>query len=283
MVTAKGSRVVAKKKPTITPVVMTVAGSDNSGGAGIQADLKTFTTLGVYGTSAITCVVAENPNEVRKIHPMPASMVREQMELVFDVFPVVALKTGMLFSAEIIEAIADFLEEIPERSRPELVIDPVMVATSGALLLEEEAASRMADMLLPLATLVTPNLDEASLLAGRELKSEDEAARAAAELSSRWGVPFLVKGGHLKTRQAVDFLVEGNEIYRMEVPRIPGIETHGTGCTYSAAITAFLAKKKSLLESVVGGKEFVTRAIAGHLKLGKLKALNHLPWQPVGL
>ncbi|GAB4241779.1 MAG: bifunctional hydroxymethylpyrimidine kinase/phosphomethylpyrimidine kinase [Candidatus Methylacidiphilales bacterium] len=259
------------------PAVMTVAGSDNSGGAGIEADLKTFTTLGVYGTAAITCVVAENPKVVQTIRPMPPSLVREQIELVLDVFPVRAMKTGMLYSGPIIHAIADALEALPTRRRPKVVIDPVMVATSGALLLKRAACQQLVDRLFPMAAVVTPNLDEASLLCGRALGSEDEVVRAAAELTSRWGVPFLVKGGHLKGKEAVDFLVDGSEVIRLEADRIPNVQTHGTGCTYSAAITAGLALGLDLPRAVVRAKEFVTRAIASALTLGRFKALNHLP------
>lgn len=259
------------------PAVMTVAGSDNSGGAGIEADLKTFTTLGVYGTAAITCVVAENPKVVQTIRPMPPSLVREQIELVLDVFPVRAMKTGMLYSGPIIHAIADVLEAMPARRRPKLVIDPVMVATSGALLLKRAAAQQLVDRLFPMAAVVTPNLDEAQLFCGRALRSEDDVVRAAAELTSRWGVPFLVKGGHLKGKEAVDFLVDGSDVIRLEADRIPNVQTHGTGCTYSAAITAGLALGLDLPRAVVRAKEFVTRAIASALTLGRFKALNHLP------
>ncbi len=259
---------------------MTVAGSDNSGGAGIQADLKTFTSLGVYGTAAITCVVAENPKVVQTIRPMPPTLVQEQMELVFDVFPVAAMKTGMLFSGPIISAVADVFEALPAQRRPRLVIDPVMVATSGALLLRRPAVQQLVDRLFPLAAIVTPNLDEAALLCGRPLRSEDDVVRAAAELASRWGVPFLVKGGHLKGQQAVDYLVDGSDVLRLEADRIPNVQTHGTGCTYSAAITAGLARGLDLPRAVVRAKEFVTRAIATAIPLGRFKALNHLPHPP---
>lgn len=259
------------------PVVMTVAGSDNSGGAGLQADLKTFTTLQVYGTVAVTCVVAENPRVVQTIRPMPPTLVREQMELVFEAFPVVALKTGMLYSGAIVEAVAQFLESLPARRRPRLVVDPVMVATSGALLLKRPAVQRLVDLLFPLAAVVTPNLDEAALLCARSLGSEEDAIRAAAELTSRWGVPFLVKGGHLPGAYAVDYLVEGTDVLRLEADRIPGIETHGTGCTYSAAITVGLAHGLDLADAVLRAKKFVTHAIASSLTLGRFQALNHLP------
>lgn len=256
---------------------MTVAGSDNSGGAGIEADLKTFTTLEVYGTAAITCVVAENPREVRTIRSMSPALVREQMELVFEVFPVAALKTGMLYSEAIIRAVVEVLTALPRRRRPQVVIDPVMVATSGALLLKRGAVRRLVENLFPLAAVVTPNLDEAALLWGRPIRSEEDAIRAGAELASRWEVPFLVKGGHLKGKGAVDFLVSGADVLRLEADRIPHVQTHGTGCTYSAAITAGLARGLSLPEAVFRGKEFVTRAIAAAIPLGRFKALNHFP------
>ena len=256
------------------PVTLTIAGSDNSGGAGVQADLKTFTRMGVYGTSALTCVVAEHPGRVSKIAPIDPQMVTEQIRLVFEAFPVAAVKTGMLFSSGIIQGLA---QEMRRHRRVKLVVDPVMVATSGAALLKAEAERDMAQLLFPQATLVTPNLDEASRLVGRKLKNADQAKEAARELAKRWNVPFLVKGGHLNLSQAEDYLAWPNgKLKTFAAKRCQGVETHGTGCTYSAAICAGLAQGLSLENAVGKGKKFITRAIQKHLKLGRYTPLNHL-------
>lgn len=265
------------KKSTV-PVVLTIAGSDNSGGAGIQADLKTFTTLGVYGTSAITCVVAENPLRVQSIHPVPAQILRQQIELIFEVFPVAAVKTGMLYSETLIETVADVWESLPARKRPWLVVDPVMVATSGALLLSKKGIEAMKDRLIPLADLVTPNLDEAAVLLGRKIKDEEGAALAARDALAGFGVPFLVKGGHLGLAKASDFMATHSGLTVVRADMVKGVKTHGTGCTYSASIAAGLARGNSLEDALKLGKKFITRAIREHLRLGKCQALNHLPY-----
>ena len=187
-------------KSSIT-VCLTIAGSDNSGGAGIQADLKTFTRLGVYGTSALTCVVAEHPGRVSRIAAVEPRMVAEQIKLVFEAFPVGAVKTGMLFSSAIIRQVA---KQLGKRRGLKLVVDPVMVATSGAALLKSDAERALAKFLFPKAALVTPNLDEAARLVGRKLKNPEQAKEAARELAKKWKVPFLVKGGHLKLAKAED-------------------------------------------------------------------------------
>lgn len=266
-----------RNKSTV-PVVLTIAGSDNSGGAGIQADLKTFTTLGVYGTSAITCVVAENPLRVRAVHPVPARVLRQQIELIFEVFPVAAVKTGMLYSEGLIDAVAEVWESLPVRKRPWLVVDPVMVATSGALLLSGKGIAAMKDRLIPLADLVTPNLDEAEVLLGRKIKDEEGAAMAARDALAGWGVPFLVKGGHLGLAKASDFMATPSGMTIVRAARVRGVKTHGTGCTYSASIAAGLAKGNSLEDALKLGKKFITRAIGEHLRLGRCQALNHLPY-----
>jgi hydroxymethylpyrimidine/phosphomethylpyrimidine kinase len=259
------------------PVTLTIAGSDNSGGAGIQADLKTFTTLGTYGTTAVTCVVAEHPGKVTRIEPLPASMVAEQMRLVFEAFPVAAAKTGMLYSRPIMQAVAAVWARMPAKRRPALVVDPVMVATSGALLFKPAAVRALQDLIFPLATVVTPNLDETSVLIGKKIRSLEDAAEAAEILALRFGVPFLVKGGHLRTVQAVDFLNDGKRSWHLAVARSRHVETHGTGCTYSAAITAGLAKGKKLDVAVADAKSFITRAIRQHHRIGPYQCLNHLP------
>jgi hydroxymethylpyrimidine/phosphomethylpyrimidine kinase len=258
------------------PVVLSIAGSDNSGGAGIQADLKTFTTLGVYGTTALTCVVAEHPGKVKSITPIPVKAVREQIDLVFEAFSVAAVKTGMLYSAEIIEAVVASLKVRKKKKPFALVIDPVMVATSGALLLKEDALQALQKRLLPLADLVTPNLDEVEVLLGHPIRNLAEAQEAAVFAQQIWRVPFLIKGGHLKLSQATDFLFDGKTMHTYQAPTVRGVKTHGNGCTFSAAITAELAKGKALHAAVSSGKKFITRAIRQHFCLGKYQPLNQL-------
>ena len=255
------------------PVTLTIAGSDNSGGAGIQADLKTFTRYGVYGTTAVTCVVAEHPGRVSRITAEPPAMVAEQIRLVFEAFPVAAAKTGMFFSAGIIRRVAREMR----RRKTRLVVDPVMVATSGAVLLKPDAERALSRELFPLAAVVTPNLDEAARLLGRKLKTPQAAKEAAVELARKWKVPFLVKGGHLQLAVASDYLAWPDGKTRVfSARRIKGVETHGTGCTYSAAICAGLAKGNSLEAAVANAKRFITRAIQRHLKIGRYTPLNHL-------
>lgn len=253
------------------PVALSIAGSDNSAGAGAQADLKTFTALGVYGLTALTCVVAEVPGRVSAIAPVPPEVVAEQIRLSLAAFPVAAVKTGMLHSRAIIEAVCATLES----ARPVLVVDPIMVATSGSPLLEPDGVAAYRERLFPLAALVTPNLAEAAALWGRPVASLAEMREAGRELCGLYGCAFLIKGGHLQG-EAVDLLVtpQGEE-ETFAAPRVPGIATHGTGCTLSAAITAGLAAGKPLAEAVACAKGFVTRAIAGSYRWGGTQALNH--------
>ena len=246
------------KQRTI-PVALTIAGSDSGGGAGLQADLKTFAALGVHGAAAVTCVTAQNPAGVRAIESCRPALVRRQIEAVFDGLSPAAVKTGMLYSAEIIRAVAGFFRE----RRVLLVVDPVMVATSGARLLKPGGIKTLIRELLPLATLVTPNLDEASALVGRRLRSAEDLRSAARELHQRFGCATLVKGGHLRgMKQAVDFFYDGRTELMLTAPFIRGTKTHGTGCTYSAAVTAYLARGFELPVAVAKAKEHVTQAIA---------------------
>ncbi len=262
-----------------TPIALTIAGSDCSSGAGAQADLKTFSALGVYGLTAITCVVAETPGKVVRIQDIGARIVREQIEVLFESFPVAAIKTGLLHSGEVIETITEVLRD--RAAGLPLVIDPVMVATSGDLLLSAEAL-KMYETLFPLAALITPNLNEAVTLLGKPITSL-EAMRAAGEkLTARYGVPFLLKGGHLAGNDAVDLLFFEGKISEFSAPFVRSVATHGTGCTCSAAITAGLASGMSLEAAVRRGKQFVTSAIAQHFAWksnsgGMIHALNHRP------
>jgi hydroxymethylpyrimidine/phosphomethylpyrimidine kinase len=242
------------------PVTLTVAGSDSGGGAGIQADLKTFASLGVHGTSAITCITAQNPEGVRGIQACSVGIVRGQVEAVFEELPPAAVKTGMLYSAPIIRVVAEFFRR--HRKTP-LVVDPVMVSTSGAQLLKPVAVKALCDELLPLATLVTPNLDEAEILVGEKLTSVSDLRAAARALQKRFGCAALVKGGHLRgLKEAVDIFNDGRQELLLSAPFIRGVSTHGTGCTYSAAIAGHLARGRSLAQAVQQAKEYITQAIA---------------------
>jgi hydroxymethylpyrimidine kinase/phosphomethylpyrimidine kinase len=250
-------------KNSSLPIALTVAGSDSGCGAGIQADLKTFAALGVHGTCAITCITAQNPKRVFAIEPCSPVMVRKQLEAVFAELPPVAAKTGMLYSAEVIREVVKFFrsQKIP------LVVDPVMVATSGRQLLQPDAVKILCRELLPRATLLTPNLPEAALLVGRRLSSVEDMRWAARELRGRFGCAVLVKGGHLsEAREAADIFLDGKTELLLVAPFVRGIRTHGTGCTYSAAITAHLARGLDLPTAVTRAKDYITRAIAHSCK-----------------
>ena len=259
-------------KRSSLPIALTIAGSDSGGGAGIQADLKTFAALGVHGTSAITCLTAQNPRGVAGVQAASAKLVCQQMEAVFAGLPPAACKTGMLYSTEIIRVVTGFFSH---GKRPPLIVDPVMVATSGAALLKPSAVRVVCDELLPLAALVTPNLDEAELLLGVKICDEEGLRSAAREIVRRFGCAALVKGGHLKgTRDAVDIFYDGKTELLLSAPFVRGVSTHGTGCTYSAAIAAYLARGERLSVAVQHAKEFITQAIAGSQRIGRHFALN---------
>jgi hydroxymethylpyrimidine/phosphomethylpyrimidine kinase len=254
------------------PIALTIAGSDSGGGAGIQADLKVFAGLGVHGASAITCLTAQNPRGVRGIQAARPALVRQQIEAVFEELPPKAVKTGMLFSKEIIREVARFFGR---GNRPPVIVDPVMVATSGARLLQSSAIRALGDELLPLATLVTPNLDEAAILVGHELKTVDDLHAAAVEIRRRFGCATLVKGGHLRgVREAVDIYHDGETTLLLAAPFVRGVSTHGTGCTYSAAITGYLALGCDLPYAVRMAKKFITLAIKQSIKAGRHTVLN---------
>ena len=277
MIRTSGQRETSAAGGRNVPVVLSIAGSDNSGGAGIQADLKTLTTLGVYGTTAVTCVVAEHPGRVLNITPIPPARVADQIRLVLEAFPVAAIKTGMLYSAEIIEAVEEAIGPALKAGVP-LVVDPVMVASSGKVLLKKEAIRALRG-LISRATLVTPNRDEAELLWGKPIANLRSLEAAALGLAKGVGRPyFLVKGGHLRTDEAVDMLASPEGWVReFAVKRIPNVDPHGTGCTYSAAIAAGLAKGLTVVEAVALGKWFITRALKRRFEIGPYQLLNHLP------
>ncbi len=256
------------------PVALTIAGSDSGGGAGIQADLKTFHAFGVFGTSAVTAITAQDTHGVHGVHAVPVDMVRRQIDVVAADLRPAACKTGMLATAALVEAVA---ERIGALGLPAYVLDPVMVATSGDRLLDRDAESAVGGRLLPLAALVTPNLEEATLLTGRSLRTEAEMLLAARELVERGAAAALVKGGHMEGNEVVDVLVdaEGERVWRR--PRLATRHTHGTGCTLSAAIAAGLAHGRPLREAVDDGLDFAHRAIAAAPGLGGGHGpLNHL-------
>src|SRR5438094_3015509 len=265
------------------PVALTIAGSDTSAGAGIQADLKTFSALGVYGLTAVTCIVAEIPGKVSRIEPVSARIVREQIEVLIKNFPIGAIKTGLLCSAEIISAGAEAIRSMHRNSasRVPVVIDPVIVATSGDLLLELAAIETYEKELFPLASLITPNLNEAERLLGTEIKDRQAMRRAGKKLEREFGTAILVKGGHLEGDAALDLLFVGGKVVEFSAPKAFGVATHGTGCTYSAAISAGLASGLALEEAIRRAKKFVAEAIAQHFRWTspsgkKLDALRHL-------
>jgi hydroxymethylpyrimidine/phosphomethylpyrimidine kinase len=263
------------------PVALTIAGSDSGGGAGIQADLKTFAALGVHGTSAITCITAQNPRRVTGIQACKPQILALQIEAVFDELRPAAIKTGMLYNANLIEVVAGSL--CGQRHVP-LVVDPVMVSTSGARLLQPSAEKRMRETLLPLATLITPNLDETALLTGLTPRSIEDLRRAARELHKRYGCAALVKGGHLRGgREAADVFFDGRSELLLTAPFVRGVSTHGTGCTYSAAITAYLARGEGLARAVELAKHYITSAIAASQRTGRHSVLNHLRASPISV
>lgn len=284
--------VAVKNATRHRPVTLTVAGSDNSAGAGIQADLKTFSHFGCYGLTAVTCVVAEVPGRVSAIQAIKPEIVAEQVALSFDAFPVGAVKTGMLYSTAIIEAVAEVLQRKIEaassrlpgfRKRLEaastspLVIDPVMVASSGDPLLKKSAITAYKKHLFPRATLVTPNLDELQILSGRTVGNLVQMQECGRFLADQFGCAFLLKGGHLRGREAVDILVTADGVEEFRAPYFRGVDTHGTGCTYSTAITANLAHGHSLSRAVWTAKRYITTAISHQLRWGKTHALEHFP------
>jgi len=263
------------------PLALTIAGSDCSAGAGIQADLKTFTALGVYGLTAVTCLVAEVPRKVSRIEPVTARMVCEQLEEMLKNFRVGAIKTGLLYSAEIVCVVAQAIqhgEKKTARSIP-FVVDPVMIATSGDNLLEPEAVEAYKNKLFPLATLITPNLEEAALLLETTIIDRKQMENAAKALAKKYRASILLKGGHLRGDNAIDLLFHQGELTEFSAPFVRGVETHGTGCTYSAAITAGLASGFLLEQAIERAKKFVTESIALHLRWKRgstqIDALNH--------
>jgi hydroxymethylpyrimidine/phosphomethylpyrimidine kinase len=253
---------------------LTIAGSDPSGGAGIQGDLKTFQSHGVYGMAVVTALTAQNTQGVRGVHDVPPDFVAAQLSCVLEDIPVGAAKTGMLSVPETVEAIAGVLEERP---LPFLVVDPVMVATSGDALMRDDAVDTIVRRLFPLATIVTPNIPEAERLCGFRILDEKGLRRASETLRGMGAGAVLVKGGHLQGRDVVDLLDAGGEVHAYRDARIDAQHTHGTGCALAAGIAAQLALGRPLPEAVGIARAFVRRGIERAVALGRgASPLNHL-------
>jgi hydroxymethylpyrimidine/phosphomethylpyrimidine kinase len=265
------------------PCAVTIAGSDSGGGAGVQADLKTFAALGVHGASVLTCLTAQNPQHVLAVEPCSRRMLHLQLEAVFDGLCPASAKTGMLHSAASVNLVAGFLKK---RKMP-LVVDPVMISTSGAQLLDRAGIQALREKLLPMACLVMPNLYEAGILAGEVPDTPETMRRVARVLHQRYGCAVLVKGGHLRgAKEAIDIYYDSQQELLLSAPYVHGIRTHGTGCTFSAAVTAWLARGLSVLQAVQRAKQHITEAIAlsrntaGHWVLGVPNASKGLPFKP---
>lgn len=258
------------------PRVLSIAGSDSGGGAGIQADLKTISALGCFGMTAITALTAQNTCGVRAIHGVPAQMLRDQIDAVIEDIGTDAVKIGMLHAPEIVQTVA---EAIDRHALQNVVFDPVMVATSGAVLIEQASMDVLVRELFPRATLITPNLDEAGLLVGKPLTSTEDMEAAALTLRAQGARAVLVKGGHLPGETVIDLLLTdtGEKIW-MKAPRIQSPNTHGTGCTLSSAIASHLALGETLVEAVRAARLYVREALqaGAHVRTGNCGGpLNH--------
>ncbi len=249
------------------PAALTIAGSDSGGGAGIQADLRTFSAFGVFGCSAITALTAQNPFQVTGISPVSPEFVQKQIRAVLGKFSIRGVKTGMLFSAEIIRTVAEELKKFPVP----LVLDPVMISTSGTRLLEEDAIQSVLDDLLPLAAWVTPNLFEAEILAGVRIRTLGDMEKAAELCLKKFGCGIIIKGGHGDAGQdAIDVVRSESLNFHLTSPRLelPPLTSHGTGCTFSAAITANLAKGLPPEEALTEAKKFVYQSLGSYIRTG---------------
>lgn len=248
------------------PVVLSIAGSDSGGGAGIQADLKTFAALNTFGTTAITCITAQNPDGVACVQAVDTALVVQQIRMVCEAFPVAAAKTGMLYSGAIIRAVA---EADVGQGIPILVVDPVMVSSSGARLLQPEAIDTLTEILLPQARVLTPNLHEAEILCGHPIGDEAALRAAAREIGEKFDVACVAKGGHLGGDEVVDVLYDEGEEFVFRGRRIAAPQTHGCGCAFSAALTAYLARGLLLSDAVSRAKDYVTGALEHAVPSGR--------------
>ncbi len=247
------------------PQVLTIAGSDSGGGAGIQADLKTFQELGVFGTSVLTAVTAQNTRGVHGVEAVSPELVTQQLDAIGSDFSIAACKTGMLFDASRIEAVAT---GVKRHVFNRLVVDPVMIAKGGAPLLQDTAVDALKTFLLPLATVVTPNVPEAEVLTGLTIRSFNDRLEAARRMLAYGVRAVILKGGHLEGETAEDLIMTESEVFLLSAPRIQTSDTHGTGCTFSAALTAELAKGRSIMEAAVTAKRFIQSAITHGLEIG---------------
>ena len=249
---------------------LTIAGSDSGGGAGIQADLKAFSANGVYGMSVLTAITAQNTLGVQGIHPVPNEMIGQQIRSIFDDMGADVIKTGMLHSSGVIQTISQTLRDY---SQPPLVVDPVMVATSGDKLLEEDAIQTMMEVMLPMASLITPNLPEAELILNRKIETPDQARKAAKDLAETGAGAILLKGGHSNEKEVLDllYLPQNDQWVEMSSRRIETTNTHGTGCTLASAIAAWIARGLTIREATRKGLDYTHQAIekGAHYKLGK--------------
>lgn len=251
----------------IHPCCLTIAGSDSGGNAGVQADLRAFHAFGLHGCTVLTALTAQNPRGVRAVHAVPPAFVAEQLDAVFETYGVKALKTGMLATAGVVEAVA---AKLAARPCVKKVIDPVMVATSGARLLADDAVEALASRLLPLATLITPNLPEAEVLLGDAIETAADVRLAARTLARRFRCAVLVKGGHKAGGAAEDVLCDGRRLHAFACPRVAQpISTHGTGCTLAAAIAAGLVRGAALADAVLAAKNYVYEAIKLSYHIGR--------------
>jgi hydroxymethylpyrimidine/phosphomethylpyrimidine kinase len=254
------------------PVVLSIAGSDSGGGAGIQADLKTFQSIGVFGTTAITCITAQNPSGVTAIQEITEDVFTSQLRAVLDYFPIKFVKTGMLFSKKIIEIVSKLQYEY----KFFIIMDPVMVATSGAKLLKDDAIDFIKDILIPQSILITPNLDEASLLLNEKINQITNYRSACEKFYSLYKVPILLKGGHLPEDGTVlDLFYDGKEFVSLPSKYLDTISTHGTGCTYSSAITAYMGLGNDLKSSIQKAKLYLSGALESSYFIGKISTINH--------
>ena len=258
---------------TAPPIALTIAGSDSGGGAGVQADLKTFHARGVHGLSAIAAITSQNTRGVTAVHPVPLKHIRSQIAAVFDDFPVGAVKTGMLGDAATVRLVA---REMAARQPAWLVVDPVMIATSGARLLDEDAIAVMVGELIPLADVLTPNLPEAEALLGYPIRSAKDCIRAGADLLAMGARSVLLKGGHGSGREVVDRFFDTRGVVELRHPRLK-LEAHGTGCTLASAVAAELAKGQSPRGAVRRAVAYVQRALARGYQPGSaaLRVLSH--------
>ncbi|MCU0794447.1 MAG: bifunctional hydroxymethylpyrimidine kinase/phosphomethylpyrimidine kinase [Akkermansiaceae bacterium] len=253
------------------PITLSIAGSDCSAGAGLQADLKTFQHFRTFGLTVVTCVVAETPNEVRSIHGIPPAIIRDQLAILLESYPIAAIKTGMLPDEETVLLVAELLSAHPDIP---LVVDPVMIASTGDPLVSPAAIAAYRHSLFPRCTLLTPNLDEAAHLVGHPLPDRAAIEGAAETLAAQLGGAVLIKGGHLDGPECADLLHGTGQHRWFTAPRIDTPASHGTGCTFSAAITAALARGQDLATAVATAKSYLGRTLAESLKPGGIPMLN---------